>query len=100
MNLLGEMAAAALGLTVLGAYGLLSYLVKQRTREIGIRLAVGAQQTDIAKLLLGFGLWLVLTGISLGLPAAFGGSFARHRSRLLAARSPRVESRSIGGAQV
>ena len=75
MNLLGEIAAAALGLTVLGAYGLLSYRVKQRTREIGIRLAVGAQRTDVAKLLLGFGLWLVLAGICLGLPAAFGGSF-------------------------
>ena len=75
MNLLGEIAAAALGLTVLGAYGLLSYRVKQRTREIGIRLAVGAQRTDVAKLFLGFGLWLVLAGICLGLPAAFGGSF-------------------------
>ncbi len=47
---------------------LLSYLVKQRTREIGIRLAVGAQQTDVAKLILVSGLWLVLTGISLGIP--------------------------------
>ena len=75
MNLLGEIAAAALGLTVLGAYGLISYLVKQRRREIGIRLAIGAQRTHVAKLLLGFGLWLVLTGIILGLPAAFGGSF-------------------------
>ena len=75
MNLLGEMAAAALGLTVLGTYGLVSYRVKQRTRAIGIRLAVGAQRTDVAKLLLGSGLWLVLTGISLGLPVAFGGSF-------------------------
>ena len=75
MNLLGEIAAAALGLTVLGAYGLLSYRVKQRTREIGIRLAVGAQRTDVAKLLLGSGLWLAVTGISLGLSMAFCGAF-------------------------
>ncbi|PYI85873.1 MAG: hypothetical protein DME26_10015 [Verrucomicrobia bacterium] len=75
MSLLGEIAAVALGLTVLGAYGLMSYLVKQQTREIGIRLAIGAQRFDVAKLVLRFGLWLALAGTSVGLPAAFGGSF-------------------------
>jgi len=75
MNLLGEIAAVALGLTVLGSYGLMAYLVKQRRREIGIRLAVGAQRSDLAKHVLGSGPWLVLTGISLGLPLAFCGAF-------------------------
>src|SRR6266542_1605211 len=44
MNLLAEIGAVALGLTVLGVYGLTAYLVRRRTREIGIRLAVGAQR--------------------------------------------------------
>ena len=75
MRLLGELAAVAMGLTVLGAYGMMSYLVTQRTREIGIRLAVGARRAEVAGFILRFGLWLALTGISLGLPVAFGGSF-------------------------
>jgi ABC-type antimicrobial peptide transport system permease subunit len=74
MRLLGELAGVALGLTVLGAYGMMSYLVTRRTREIGIRLAVGAQRVDVARLILRFGVWLAFAGISLGLPAAFCGS--------------------------
>ncbi len=74
IHLLGELAAVALGLTVLGAYGMMSYLVTQRTQEIGIRLAVGAQRAQIAMLILKFGLWLALAGVSLGLPAALCGS--------------------------
>jgi predicted permease len=71
MNLLGELAAVALGLSMLGTYGMMSYLVAGRTREIGIRLAVGAQRADVAKLVLKFGIWLGVVGISVGLPLSF-----------------------------
>jgi predicted permease len=74
MRLLGELAVVAVGLTVLGAYGVMSYRVTQRTREIGIRLAVGARRADIAKLVFRFGVWLALAGICLGLPAAVCGA--------------------------
>jgi predicted permease len=75
MNLLAEIGVVALGLTMLGAYGLMSYLVKQRTHEIGVRLAVGARRADVVRLVLGRGLWLALAGTILGLPAAFGCAF-------------------------
>ncbi len=75
MNLLGEIAVVALGLTLLGVYGLVSFLVTQRTREFGIRLAVGARRADIRKLILKLGLLLTTAGLALGLPMAFGGSF-------------------------
>jgi predicted permease len=74
MSLLGKLGALALGLTVLGVFGMMSALVTQRTRELGIRIAVGAQRTDIAKLILGSGAALGLAGIGIGLPAAFCGS--------------------------
>jgi len=79
MRLLVELAAVAMGLTVLGAYGMMSYLVTQRTREIGIRLAVGARRAEVAGFILRFGLWLALAGTGLGLPAAFSGSFILRR---------------------
>ena len=75
MNLLSEIAIVALGLTALGAYGLVSFLVTQRTNEFGVRLAVGAGRRDILNLILKLGLGLALAGTLLGLPAAFGGSF-------------------------
>jgi ABC-type antimicrobial peptide transport system permease subunit len=75
MNLLGRLGALALGLTVLGVYGMMSYIVRQRTRELGIRMAIGAQRADIAKLILHFGACLSLAGMILGLPLAFCGSF-------------------------
>jgi predicted permease len=75
LNLLREIAAVALGLTLLGAYGLMTYLVKQRTREIGIRLAVGARRLDVFTLVVKSGLRLAMVGTMLGLPAAFGASF-------------------------
>jgi predicted permease len=75
MNLLGEVALVALALTMLGAYGLVSFLVTRRTNEFGIRLAVGAERADILKLILKLGLGLALAGTALGLPVAFGGSF-------------------------
>ncbi len=74
LRLLGEIATLALGLTILGAYGLISYLVTQRTREVGIRLALGAQRAEVTQLILRSGVGLSLAGVGLGLPAAFCGS--------------------------
>ncbi|MDB6037864.1 MAG: hypothetical protein JWM99_1705 [Verrucomicrobiales bacterium] len=73
-NLLGGIAAIALSLTVLGAYGLLSCVVSQRTHEIGVRLAIGARKSDVAKHFLRMGFRIALTGVLLGLPMAFCGS--------------------------
>jgi len=70
MLLLSLFAAFALALAALGLYGVLSFVVTRRTREIGIRLAVGAQQGQILKLIAGQGLNLVMVGIALGLLAS------------------------------
>jgi putative ABC transport system permease protein len=79
MKLLGEIAAVALGLTLLGTYGLMSYIVTQRTHEIGVRLAIGAHKSDLANLFLRYGTGIAFTGILTGIPFAYGGSlFLRH----------------------
>lgn len=71
MTLLGVFAGAATVLTVIGLYGIISYSVAQRTKEIGIRRAVGAQPSDIMSLVVGQGLRLVLAGVVLGLGGAW-----------------------------
>jgi putative ABC transport system permease protein len=70
MFLLSAFAFVALLLATVGIYGVISYSVTQRTKEIGIRLALGAETGDVLKLILKQGLLLVLTGIALGLTAA------------------------------
>ena len=70
MLLLGAFSATALALTVIGIYGVLSYSVAQRRQEFGIRLALGAEQADILRLVVRHGLLLALTGIAIGLLAA------------------------------
>jgi predicted permease len=66
-ELVGVFAGVAMLLSAIGIYGLLAHMVGQRSREIGIRVALGAQPPDILKLILGKGLLLAGTGIAIGL---------------------------------
>jgi putative ABC transport system permease protein len=69
--LLTSLALVALALSVVGIYGVMSYSVSQRTREIGIRMALGADQVDVLKLVVKHGMKLTLIAVSLGLVISF-----------------------------
>jgi macrolide transport system ATP-binding/permease protein len=70
-QVVGAMGLVALVLTLVGLYGLMSYSVARRTREIGIRMAIGANRASVVLMILCQGLTLILAGLAIGIPASF-----------------------------
>jgi predicted permease len=87
MILLAFFAALALALSSIGIYGVISYLVGERTREIGVRMALGAQRSDVLRLILGQGAKMAFAGVAIGTILACG--LTRLMSAQLYGVSPR-----------
>jgi ABC-type antimicrobial peptide transport system permease subunit len=97
MTLLAGFAALAVILASVGIYGVLSYIVGQRTREIGVRMALGARGGDVLRMVLGSGLRLTLLGVILG--AAGAAIAAQALGRLLYGITP-TDPVTFGGVAV
>jgi ABC-type antimicrobial peptide transport system permease subunit len=61
-------------MTAIGLFGVIAYMVSQRTHEIGVRVALGARQSDVMKMVMGQGLRLTAIGLGIGFTVAFGAS--------------------------
>lgn len=72
MLLLSVFAALALVLSCVGIYGVISYLVGQRTHEIGVRMTLGAERRDVLRLVIGHGARMALLGVAIGITASLG----------------------------
>jgi putative ABC transport system permease protein len=72
VRLFGIFAGLAIILAALGLYGVISYSTKERTHEVGVRLALGAERRDVVKLILRQGLRMTLIGLGFGVIASFG----------------------------
>jgi predicted permease len=71
-TMFGIFGGIALALAIVGLYGVLAFRVSQRTHEIGVRMALGAQRNDVRRLVVGQGFWLAALGVTIGVSAALG----------------------------
>ena len=72
--LLGVSGILAVVMTTIGLFGVIAYMASQRTHEIGVRMALGARQSDVVKLVMRQGLRVTIVGLSIGIVAAFAAS--------------------------
>jgi len=87
-TLAGVMGTLGLILAIVGVYGVLSYAVSQKTGEIGVRMALGAQRADILRMVFVHGLWIVGIGLAVGIAASFGAARLLHSMLAVSATDP------------